>query len=120
MTESQEYRFLCNSHQVFKSWYLITILQTLHGQNKSQMWAGLGSGCQKVEADRAAHPAVETGSFREAAAQSAMGEMGTADQPAGLTRKGLEPRAGAQVQDVRMKLNRCFGGRDWEGPLESH
>lgn len=73
-----------------------------------------------MEADRAAHPTVETGRFREAAAQSATGEMGTADQPAGLTRKGLQPRAGAQVQDVRMKLNRCFGGLDWEGPLESH
>lgn len=84
-------------------------------------WAlGVKPLVQKVEADRAAYPTVETGRFREAAAQSIMGEMGTADQPAGLTRKGLGPRAGAQVRDVRMKLNRCFGGLDWEGPLESH
>lgn len=74
-------------------------------------WAlGVEPLVQKVKADRAAYPAVETGSFREAAAPSITGEMGTTDQPAGLTRKGLGLRAGALVQDVRVKLNRCFGG----------
>lgn len=57
-------------------------------------WAlGVKPLVQKVEADSAAYPTVKTGRFREAAAQSIMGEMGTADQPAGLTRKGLGPGA---------------------------
>ena len=84
-------------------------------------WAlGVEPLVQKVKADHAAYPTLETGSLREAAAPSIMGEMGTTDQPAGLTRKGLGLMAVAQMQDVRVKLNRCFGGLDWEGPLESH
>lgn len=46
-------------------------------------WAlGVKPLVQKVKADRAAYPTVETGSLREAAAPSIMGEMGTMDQPA--------------------------------------